>query len=115
MPRQAVLEGWYVPEEGLWHIPLLSRKDIILSKEHTFLSKRSPLKILGDSEQPPLNQTCNVCEIKVQPEIIQYYHAVAGFPTKPTWINAIQNGHYSSWTGLTTKVVAKLFPESDET
>ncbi len=26
----------------------------------------------------------------MQPELIRYHHAAAGFPTKPTWIAAIK-------------------------
>jgi hypothetical protein len=38
-----------------------------------------------------------------------------GFPTKPTWITAIKNKQFASWPGLTTKAVAKHFPELEET
>ena len=31
------------------------------------------------------------------------YHAAAGFPTKPSWIAAINNKHYTSWPGLDTR------------
>ena len=46
---------------------------------------------------------------------MRYYHAAAGFPTKPTWLKAINNGHYSSWTGLTAALVRKHYPEAMET
>jgi hypothetical protein len=46
---------------------------------------------------------------------VQYLHASAGFPTKPTWIEAIKNNHYASWPGLTVKAVTKHFPKSGET
>jgi hypothetical protein len=42
-------------------------------------------------------------------------HAAAGFPTKDSWIKAINNGNYKTWPGITTKVVNKHFPESVET
>jgi hypothetical protein len=35
--------------------------------------------------------------------------------TKPSWIQAIKNKQYASWSGLTVKAVAKYFPESEET
>ena len=57
----------------------------------------------------------NVYELKTQPELVQYLHACAGFPTKPSWIQAIKNRQYASWPGLTVKAVAKYFPESDKT
>ena len=114
--RQAVLEGWCVQDKGLWRIPLKCRSEVIVANVNTAtcISEGSPLKILGDSQQPPIDQICNVYDLKVQSEIIRYYHAASGFPTKPTWVKAIHNGHYSSWTGLTAKAAAKYFPESDE-
>jgi len=112
--RQAVLEGWYVPGKELWRIPLKCRAKITSKNMDTYISERSPLEILGDSNQLPIDQICNVYELRVQPEIIHYYHASSGFSTKPTWIKAIHNCHYSSWTGLTTKAVAKYFPELNE-
>ena len=47
--------------------------------------------------------------------MVRYYHAAAGFPTKPTWIRAIKNNHYASWPGLTADVVARHYPDSEET
>ncbi len=46
---------------------------------------------------------------------MQYYHAAAGFPTKPSWLKAIKNKQYASWPGLTWEAVNKHFPESEET
>ena len=46
---------------------------------------------------------------------MQYLHASAGFPTKPEWLCAVKNRQYASWPGFTPKVIAKHFPESEET
>ena len=54
-------------------------------------------------------------ELKLQPKLVRYYHAVAGFPTKPLWLKAIKNKKYASWPGLTWEAVNKHFPESEET
>jgi hypothetical protein len=56
-----------------------------------------------------------VYELKTQPELVRYYHATAGFPTKPSWLKAIKNKQYASWPGLTWEAVNKNFPESEET
>ena len=64
---------------------------------------------------PPLpDKINNVYELKTKPELIRYYHAAAGFPTKPSWIAAITNSHYSSWPGLDATTAAKYLPESEE-
>ena len=57
----------------------------------------------------------NVYKLKTQPELIRYYHAAAGFPTKPTWVAAIKNRQFALWPGLTAKAATKHFPESEET
>ena len=46
--------------------------------------------------------------------MIRYYHAAAGFPTKPTWIAAISNNKYQSWPGLDARSAAKFFPDATE-
>ena len=76
---------------------------------------KSSLQILQDGPLLPTDQILSAYELKTHPELIRYYHAAAGFPTKPTWVAAIKNGHYQSWTGLTAAAAAKYFPESMET
>jgi hypothetical protein len=51
----------------------------------------------------------------MQPKLVQYLHATAGFPTKLTWYNAVKNKLIALWPGPTPKDVAKHFPESKET
>ena len=46
---------------------------------------------------------------------MRYYHAAAGFSTRPSWLAAIWNGHYFTWPGLDATSAAKHFPESEET
>ena len=77
--------------------------------------KESPQEVLKDLPPPWKDVVNNVYELKTKPELIRYYHAAAGFPTKPSWLAAIRNGHYSSWDGLDATSAAKHFPESVET
>jgi hypothetical protein len=46
---------------------------------------------------------------------LMYFHAAAGFPTKETFIDAVQAGNYATWPCLTTTLISKHFPDSDET
>jgi hypothetical protein len=57
----------------------------------------------------------NVYELKPKPESVRYYHAAAGFPTKPTWAKAIRNKQFASWPGLTVDAVKRHYPDSEET
>jgi hypothetical protein len=64
---------------------------------------------------PPNKAIYNVYKLKTKPELVQYYHAAAGFPTKPSWLKAIKNNQYASWPGLTWEAVNNHFLESEET
>jgi hypothetical protein len=44
-----------------------------------------------------------------------YYHALAGFPVKETFLDAVRAENYATWPGLTTTLIAKHFPDSGET
>jgi hypothetical protein len=43
-----------------------------------------------------------------------YYHALAGFPMRETFLDAVRAGNYATWPGLTTTLIAKHFPNSEE-
>ena len=54
----------------------------------------------------------NVYELPSLTEVIQYYHAMAGFPTTVTWLKVINAGYFATWPMLTAKAAAaKHFPE----
>ena len=117
--RHAILRGFYSPKERLWRIPLGEYKGKNVERYgagETVATMRSPAHILRDAPPPPAPEAvANVYELRTKPQITRYLHAAAGFPTKPTWLKAIRNGHYSSWPGLTAELVERHFPESIET
>ena len=45
-------------------------------------------------------------------EHIQFLHAAAFSPVTSTWIDAIRNGHFLGWPGLTAEAVTKHLPKS---
>ena len=113
--RGAILRGWRVPEEGLWRFPLVKDAAKICNlNTQTAILKNHPQEVLQSLPPPLTDSANNVYELKAKPELVRYYHAAAGFPTKPTWLAAIKNGHYKSWPGLDAEAAAKYFPESDE-
>ncbi len=103
--RAAIFQGWRSNQTKLWHIPLIKHKQINNTK--SVLCNRPPTEFLPE--------IANVYELKMQPELVLYYHAVEGFPTKPTWVAAIKNRQFASWTGLTAKVGTNHFPKLEET
>jgi hypothetical protein len=54
-------------------------------------------------------------EISNLKDLINYLHAPSFSPVKSTWIKAIKNGNFASWTGLTEHTVEKHLSKSDAT
>jgi hypothetical protein len=75
---------------------------------------RPPLEFLS-ARPTPTKAIHNLYELKTQPESVRYYHAAAGFPTKPMWLKAIKNKQFALWLGLTADVVNRHYPDSDKT
>ncbi len=63
----------------------------------------------------PTNKTVNaIFDLPNNCQTMLYYHALAGFPTKETFLDAVRAGNYATWPGLTTALLKKHFPNSDE-
>ena len=104
-----VLKGWRCNETGLWRIPL--RENWSNQNTETALLSQESSNILTNKAEF-IN---NVYELPSTEQVVAWYHAAAGYPTKATWIKAIENGHYATWPLLTVKAVKKYFPEAEET
>ena len=74
-----------------------------------------PLEALRETPSPTGKIVSNVYDLKAKPQLIRYYHAAVSFLTKLSWLMAINNGHYATWSGLNASDAAKCFPESEET
>jgi hypothetical protein len=109
--QAAIICGWCEPN-GLYRIPLIPI--ICNNNTGTVLVKQPPSKFLP-GRPPPEEAVFNVYKLRTQPELVQYLHAAAGFPTKLTWYNAVRNKQFALWPGLTPKAMAKHFPKSKET
>jgi hypothetical protein len=48
-------------------------------------------------------------------QLLLYFHAAAGFPTKETFTDAVRAGNYATCPGFTTTLISKQFPDFDET
>ena len=55
-------------------------------------------------------QANNVFHTTTKAELIKYLHQAAFSPVKATWKKAIENGHFTTWPGLTTEAVEKYLP-----
>ena len=54
----------------------------------------------------------NVHDLPSIKQAITFMHAAAGFPVKETWLEAVKNGHYDTWPGLTPAAIAKHCPDA---
>ena len=63
-------------------------------------------------QQKGINSVYELLSIK---QVIRYHHLAAGFPTKTSWLKAINAGLFVSWPMLTARAVAKYFSESTKT
>ena len=44
---------------------------------------------------------------KTKSDLASFHHATAGYPTKSSFITAINKGYFSSWPGLDAKLITK--------
>jgi hypothetical protein len=111
----AVLKGWRCPHTKLWRVPLTQQwtnpntDTALLTQEATAIAT----KLTGDTN--PTEYMNNVYELPNLDQIIRWYHAAAGYPTKTTWIRAIEAGFFATWPLLTPKAVKKHYPDHDAT
>jgi hypothetical protein len=108
----AILQGWWDAATRLWCIPLMAM--VRNNYTDTVIVNRPSTKFIP-KHPPPKNAIHNVYELKIQPELVRYYHAAAGFPTKPTWVKAIRNKQFASWPGLTVDAIKCHYPDFEET
>jgi hypothetical protein len=110
----AVMTGWRCPKTKLWRIPIKpitenqNTDTILMSQEATDI-------IMARRSEHPDKFVNSVYELPNLEQVIAWYHAAAGYPTKTTWIKAIEAGFYATWPLLTVKAVKKHYPETKET
>ncbi len=75
----AILQGWWDTVTRLWCISLMGV--VRNNNTNTVIVNRPPTEFLPE-RPPPTNAIHKVYELKMQPELVPYYHAAAGFPTK---------------------------------
>ena len=98
--QQPILSGWRETTGAkLWRIALSPEKGNLAPIPAT--ATRSTLQAYSAYDLPSVEA------------LVKYFHAAAGFPVKDTWLKAIKNNNYVSWTGLTYKNARKYCPSAD--
>ena len=98
---KVILTGQRDPSTGLWHIPLQSSTSII----PTPTPSSDPVPTTTPSTNLIAPSANNVHELQRKRDIVQYLHQAAGSPVQSTWIKAIDAGFFTTWPGLTSKLV----------
>ena len=128
--KNILLQGYRNKSDGLWDITLpqnmptkiksttnipikcnalLFKKDHFINdtKNHQILLK-TPVKSVVNK----INQRLNLIMHKntTKTELATYLHACCFSPVPNTFINAIKNGNFLSWPGLTANLISKMPP-----
>ena len=85
-----VLEGNMSPTSGMWQVNLTSNRT------------RPP------SQQQP--ESLNALEAISKLELAKWYHTDLFVPVKKTQLQAIKNGHFTTWISLTGELIKHLTP-----
>jgi hypothetical protein len=115
MEGKVVMQGWRCPRTKLWRVPL-TPSWTNENTETTLLSLEATKIMLEKREKRyPMEFVNSVYELPNQEQVVAWYHAAAGYPTKPTPTKAIEAGYFATWPLLTAKAVKKYYPETEET
>ena len=131
--EKAVLKGWRCSKSELWRILLqanitnINTDTLLLNSPDGRQSLNSlftvpttetvldHLQILPDERPDTKEVIHHIYDLPSIEPAIQYLHTAVSFPIKATWLDAIQNGNFSTWPLIYVKNVKKCFPESEET
>jgi hypothetical protein len=129
VPKLADANYTTVFEKGKATIYDASTTTIMADQPPILAAPRCELTGLLELPLEPLQTTSsNTRSAATQPETVNvifdlpsacqtllWYHAAAGFPTKQTFSNAVRTGNYSTWPGLSAKMIHCHFPNSTKT
>jgi hypothetical protein len=105
---EPVLEAPRCTLSGLWLMPLETKTNGGNQNVNTVGDRAS--NIQGDTER-----TNTIFKLPSTRQTILYHYALAGFPVKETFLNAVRAGNYATWPGLTIAALHKYFLDLDET
>jgi hypothetical protein len=78
-------------------------------------SKGAKLWTISENDDSTKESVNNVYDLPSINQTVKYLHTAAGFPTKGTWLKAINSGNFATWPTITPTNVRRHFSESDET
>ena len=106
--RDIIIEGYRDPTNGLWqcpfHHPAQNNKQENILEPHLCNHIRPMAPRQPRAYRPTSQQDLSI-----------FYHQIIWCPTKHTLLQAIRDGSFSTWPGLTDKLISKYLPESEIT
>ena len=110
-----VWKGGRQARSGLWILPLspdgIEEMKKLQIEPAAWLATVDQLRQEAKvHEQRDHEQANNVFHTMTKAELIKYLHQAAFSPVKATWKKAIENGHFTTWPGLTPEAVEKYLP-----
>ena len=89
-------------DTGLWKMEL--------DLDYKILGREDPKHFIAG-----INEANAIFDLPNTRHSLLYYHVLVGFPVKETFLGAVWAGNYATWPGLTTTLIAKHFPDLEET
>lgn len=105
MQGQIVLQGKRDPFRNLYTIPVAQSTDVP-PKVETHLA---PTRLFPDPPSLIRQRAASAYKVRTVPALISYLHAAAGFLPKDTFIAGVNEGFYTTWSGLNDPQVRKHF------
>ena len=90
--NQIIITGMRNTTDGLWDIPI---------------SQHTPIPTQIPSSQRIHHMNVILTKEKTRKELVDCLHACCFSPTKQTFLQAIKNGNFITWPGLTPDLVSK--------
>lgn len=113
--NKIVMTGTRKPP-GLWYTDIPTHGNEIDQREQeqttTASNTIAAATTIIDQHQAQVNASIATTTTTTTAEHIKFLHAAAFSPVTTTWIDAIRNGHFLSWPGLTVEAVNKHLPKS---
>ena len=109
-----VWKGGRQARSGLWILPLspegVDEMNKLQIEPTAWLATVEQLRKEAEkSDQTGEEQVNNVFHTTTKAELIKYLHQAAFSPVKATWKKAIENGHFTTWPGLTVEAVENIY------
>ena len=96
--KDIIIEGYWDPTNRLWWFPLhhiaQNNKQVNIMEPHLCNHSR-PMAPRHPREYRPTSQQ----------DLVIFYHQILCCPTKHTLLQAIKDGSFSTWPGLTEKLI----------